>query len=107
MKTFTPSGKRIFLRRPIIEKIGAIYIPTNSQEAKISIWEVISAGDLARCTIGDLVSCGRYAPMIIQPSEVKLFGFTIDLDFARYEYAVLNDEDVLGYWMEMKEVANA
>lgn len=53
-----PLGSRIIVRRRKIGKFGSLYIPRNSQEAKVSIGEVEMVGpdvDENMLRVGDMI----------------------------------------------------
>ena len=90
-----PLGARIIVKRKKIGKIGSLYVPANSREAKFSLGEVAAAGP--HCDMlkeGDMVTFGKYAPMNIDATELEYYGLN-RLDDTEDEFLLLNEEDAL------------
>jgi len=91
----TPIGARVLIKRRIIGKLGSLYIPKNSEQMRVCIGEVVEVGDTCeKIKIGDMVTFGRYAPLMIDTSDLEYYGFSKFGD-ADTEYLLLNEDDVL------------
>jgi len=97
--TLVPIGGRILVSRKNVEKVGSLYVPKTSKEAKVSIGEVVAVGDAVEAVeVGDLITFGRYAPHTVDPAEFELYGIktkTEDCDLL-----LMNEEDALCIVME-------
>ena len=90
-----PLGSRVLLKRKEVEKIGNIYIPKTSQEGKASIGQVVSVGpDCEFVRVGDYVTFGRYAPLIVLKEELEYYGLPVDLE-KDMTYLLCNEADLL------------
>ena len=88
-----PRENRVLVKRTLIKKKGELYIPHNSQEMKFNIGEIVAVGpdvneDLQE---GDVVMFGRYAPLNMDPHEMKEANVTLPDDV---EYLIMNDADI-------------
>lgn len=77
-----PLFSRLIVKRKELDKVGSIFIPTNSQEMKATEGEVIAVGsECDTVKVGDTVFYGRYSGAEIERDKVK--------------YVLMNEEDVL------------
>ncbi|MCR4286911.1 MAG: co-chaperone GroES [Deltaproteobacteria bacterium] len=77
-----PLFSRIIVKREEVEKVGSIFLPTNSGERKVTEGEVVAVGP--GCEVvkaGDTVFYGRYA------------GFELERNGEKY--VAMNEDDVL------------
>lgn len=104
MKALKPRRTRLLLKRTIIDKVGLIIVPKNSEEMKLCFAEVVAKGpDCFETEIGDIVQYGRYGGLIVNAKEAALYG--IDINPEKEELIILNEEDVLCDVVESEEAA--
>lgn len=77
-----PLFSRIIVKREEVEKVGSIFLPTNSGERKVTEGEVVAVGP--SCEVikkGDTIFYGKYA------------GF--ELERGGEKYVAMNEDDIL------------
>lgn len=90
-----PLGQRVLIKRSIIGKLGNLYIPKNSEQMRACIGEVVDVGPSCEILkVGDMVTFGRYAPLLIDTSDLEYHGF-ISKKEQDVDYLLLNEEDLL------------
>lgn len=98
-----PLGERVLIQRKAVDKFGSIYIPFNAK--KVNIGEVVAIGeDVQKLVVGDLITFGMYAPLILDASEMELYGVAVDTS-KDHETLLLNESDALCVVMKSEEVA--
>jgi co-chaperonin GroES (HSP10) len=104
-----PRENRVLVKRDLIRMKGLIYVPSNSQEMKFNAGEVVAVGPDANQDLqpGDMIMFGRYAPLNMDPRELKEVGITLPADT---EYLIMNDADIFCHIVddadEAREAAN-
>lgn len=103
-----PFFERMLVARKNIDKTpgGLLFIPRGSQEARVDIGRVVRIGDECDAVNeGDVVFFGKYAWKTVDPAEFALYGLKIDEVGENEELIIMNQEDLLGKWVEETEVA--
>lgn len=78
----TPLFSRLIVRPKDIEKVGSIFIPTDSKQMKATEGEVIAVGsECDTVKVGDIVFYGKYSGAEIERNGGK--------------YVLTNEEDIL------------
>jgi co-chaperonin GroES (HSP10) len=104
-----PRENRVLVKRDLIRMKGLLYMPPNSREMKFNAGEIVAAGPDARDDLqpGDMIMFGQYAPLNMDPRELKEVGIEIPPDT---EYLIMNDADIFCHIVddaeEAKEAAN-
>lgn len=102
MLTQQPLGNRVLLKRKLIERTeGGIIVPKKKNgEMTANVGEIVALGpDVSESLSavlepGTLVTFGRYAPLSIDPWDMKLYGVK-DEGGDEYEMLLINADDLL------------